>query len=108
MSQIPSDIATSAAQSPLAARDVAAEREARRAGDASAASNTARTVTEAGSTVETTDADVAVFSDAEGAGGQGRAFQEEQQGEDTPPPTSSEQPGITRGPDGQLHVDIQV
>lgn len=107
MSEIPPDLPSSAAQSGVQAREVAKEREARRAGQAAAATRQVRTIDEAGSTVETTDDDVAVFTDAEGSGSAGRESEEQT----TPEPESTDEPargGITRGDDGQLHVDLDA
>lgn len=106
MSEIPPDI-PSAAQSGIQAHEVAKERDARRAGQVNAAARQVRTVDEAGSTVETTDNDVAIFSDAEGAGSQGRESEE-------PPPedeaSSDDKPksGIVQGDDGKLHIDLEA
>jgi hypothetical protein len=106
MSQIPSDLAISAAQAPFQARESAREQDGQRAAETSAASQQVKTVTEAGSTVETTDADVAVFADAEGSGSQGRASQ------DQPPPPEPQAdgppPGITRDAAGHWHVDLEA
>ncbi len=105
MSEIPPELPSSAAQSGVQAREIAKEREARRAGQADAATRQVKTVDEAGSTVETTDNDVAVFSDAEGSGSQGRAFEE-----GAPPEAAGEDAGtgITQDDDGQLHVDLEA
>ncbi len=107
MSEIPPELPSSAAQSGVQAREIAKEREARRAGQADAATRQVKTVDEAGSIVETTDDDVAVFTDAEGSGRQGRAFEE-----DAPPkPEATDDnaaAGITRGDDGQLHLDLEA
>ena len=107
MSEIPPDLPSSAAQTGVQAREVAKEREARRAGQTDAATRQVKTVDEAGSTVETGDDDVAVFTDAEGGGGQGRESEEH-----GPPETDSADSaaagGITEGDDGQLHVDLEA
>ncbi len=107
MSEIPPDLPSSAAQTGVQAREIAKEREARRAGQADAATRQVKTVDEAGSTVETTDNDVAVFSDAEGSGSQGRAFEE---GAPPQPEAAGEDAGtgITQDDDGQLHVDLEA
>ena len=107
MSEIPSDVAASAAQAGFQGREVAKEREARRAGQADAVQRQVKTVDEAGNTVETTDQDAAVFTDAEGGGSEGREHEEAgpETGEAKKPPTNN---GITRDDDGQLHVDIEV
>lgn len=76
MSAIPPDIAGSAAQAGYAARDASHGREVDRTAQANAAARQARAVSDAADSVETTDGDTAVFTDAEGAGSQGRAFEE--------------------------------
>ncbi|MGB2987074.1 MAG: hypothetical protein WBE26_14470 [Phycisphaerae bacterium] len=108
MSEIPPDISSSAAQAGFQARETAKERDARRAGQAEAANRQAKSVTEAGDTVETTDADVAVFADAEGTGSQGRPFEEAETGEQETAGGADEKNGITKGDDGQLHVDLEA
>lgn len=107
MSEIAPDLPSSAAQSGVQAREIAKERDARRAGQAHAATRQVKTVDEAGSTVETNDEDVAVFADAEGTGSEGRAFEEGS----TPESESTDQEktgGVARGEDGQLHVDLEA
>ncbi len=107
MSQIPNDLAISAAQTPFQARQATAEDDARRAGEANAASRQVKATTEEGTTVETTDADVAVFADAEGSGSQGRPFEQaaaEEQQEPLPPTPT----GITHDADGRLHIDLEA
>ena len=107
MAEIPSDIAASAAQAPFQARETVKEREVRRAGQAHAANRQVRTVDEAGTTVETTDADARVFADAEGQGGQGRQLDDET---NPPPenPTPDHPKGITADKNGQLHLDLEA
>ena len=107
MAEIPSDIATSAAQAPFQARETVKEREIRRAGQAHAANRQVRTVDEAGTTVETTDADAQIFTDAEGQGSQGRQLDDES---NLPPqePTPDHRKGVTTDNDGQLHLDLEA
>jgi len=107
VAEIPSDIATSAAQAPFQARETVKEREVRRAGQAHAANRQVRTVDEAGTTVETTDADAQIFTDAEGQGSQGRQLDDES---NPPPkePTGDHRKGITADKDGQLHLDLEA
>ncbi len=107
MSEIPPHLPASAAQSTVQAREVAKERDARRAGQADVASRQIKAVDEAGSTVETTDDDVAVFGDSEGTGSEGREFEEDKtpSAESTGDGTKN---GITRDEDGQLHVDLEA
>ena len=106
MSQVPSEIAASAAQAGFQAREITNQREIRRAGQVHAAARQVKTVDDAGNTVETTDNDNQVFTNAEGQGSQGRAFDETP----TPsaPPASPPPPGVHADPDGTLHVDIEA
>lgn len=73
MSSIPPDIFGSAAQAGFAAREAARVGNADRAGQAREASRNVAKADDAAESVETADADSAVFADAEGAGGQGRS-----------------------------------
>ena len=107
MAEIPPDIPSSAAQAGFQAREVAKERDARRSGQADAASRQVKTVDEAGSTVETTDADTAVFADAEGGGSEGRELAEGNAPEPEPADGTGND-GITEGKDGQLHLDLEA
>ncbi len=106
MSQIPSDIAASAAQTGVQARQVTNDREVRRAGQAHAASQRVKTVNDADTTVETTNADVEVFTNAEGQGSQGRQLDQLLPPQEEPAPPAP--PGITTGEDGRLHVDLEA
>ncbi len=107
MSDIPPGLPASAAQAGFQARETAKERDARRAGEADAAKQGLRSVNEAGSTVETTDKDVAIFGDSEGTGSQGRSTPEEESVEEESEQNASDQ-GITRGADGQMHIDLEA
>ena len=107
MSEIPPDISASASQAGFQAQEIAKERDARRAGQAEAVNRQAKTVTEAGSTVETTDADVAIFAESEGSGSQGRSFEETGAAEPEAESGAADD-GISHGEDGQLHVDLQA
>lgn len=106
MAEIPSDISSSAAQAGFKANEVGKEREARRAGNIQGSSRQVKSLDEAGETVETTDADTAIFTDAEGTGSEGRENEEEtvDQSEDA----DAAQNGITTDGDGQLHVDLEA
>ncbi len=107
MTEIPPHLPASAAQSSVQAGEVAKERDARRAGQADAANRQIKAVNEAGSTVETTDDDVAVFGDSEGTGSEGRELEED----NTPSPESTGEGtknGITRDDDGRFHVDLEA
>lgn len=106
MSEIPSNIASSAAGAPLQSREVAKEREARRAGQVNAAQRQVKSIDEADTIVDTEDPDSQVFADSEGEGSFGRNLPEEtgQPAPDEPPP----QGGITTDDDGQTHLDLQA
>ena len=103
----PSPIASSIAGAPLQSRDAIEAGEARRAGQHNAIRRQAQTVTDAGATVETTDADARVFGDTEGTGSQGRELEEQdsQPNEQNPPKNP---PGIATDQDGNLHVDLEA
>ena len=108
MAEIPSDIASSAAQAGFQARQVAKERDAHRAGSVDAAERQVKAVDEADSTVDTEDGDTAVFTNAEGQGSEGRSFEDladenlAEQDEARPPN------GVSTDDDGQTHLDIQA
>ncbi len=107
MTEIPPHLPASAAQSSVQAREVAKERDARRAGQADAVNRQVKAVDEAGSTVETTDDDVAVFGDSEGTGSEGRELEDG----NTPAPESpadGTKNGITRDEHGRFHVDLEA
>jgi len=105
MAEIPSDIASSAAQAGFQAREVHREREAGRTGQAQIADRQVKAVSDAGEVVDTDDADTRVFADSEGSGSQGRAF-EEAGGESSREDQETE--GIIRDADGQLHLDLEA
>ena len=108
MSEIPPELPSSAAQAGFQAREVAKEREARRAGQANAASRQVKTVDEAGGTVETNDEDVAVFADAEGGGGEGRESEQAKAEQTTEDADDAADRGIVRDDDGHPHLDIEA
>ena len=106
MAEIPSDIASSAAQAGHQARNVARGRDAPRAGQAIAAKDQAQASAESDATVDTTDNDNQVYSDAEGAGSEGRTFDEG--GAKTDGDAESTDKGITMDDDGRQHVDLEA
>ena len=106
MAEIPSDIASSAAQAGHQARNVARGRDAPRAGQAIAAKDQAQASAESDATVDTTDNDNQVYSDAEGAGSEGRTFDEG--GAKTDGDAESTDKGITTDDDGRQHVDLEA
>ena len=105
MSAIPPDIAGSALQAGFAQREASRNAEAARAGQAQATERQLRAADEAASNVETTDVDARVHADAEGAGGQGRVFSEESEGETEDGGGQNEAP---EEPGGPMHLDIQA
>ena len=107
MAEIPSDIASSAAQAGFQAREVGKEREARRAEQTHAANRQVKTLDETDATVDTADTNTQVFTDAEGSGSQGRATEEKTSDQ---PQHTAEPPhgGITTDSDGQTHVDLEA
>ena len=106
VSHIPTDLAASVAQAGLQAREVAAQREARRAAQANAVARQVKSVTDAETTVETSDSDDQVFIDAEGQGSQGRANEEDEEASD--PPTDSPTNAAAGDPGGPMHLDIEA
>lgn len=78
MSGIPSDIAASSLQAGYQAREAAKARDGQKTAQASGASSQAKAITQAASSVDTSDEGTQVYSDAEGTGGRGRPFEEEQ------------------------------
>jgi hypothetical protein len=106
MAEIPSDIASSAAQAPVQSREVVKDQAARRAGMAHAAARHIKTVDESGVVVETTDSDTQIFTDAEGTGSLGRDLsdQEEESEDDTP----EDRRGFVEDAAGQLHLDLEA
>ncbi|MBI1825584.1 MAG: hypothetical protein HY287_13220 [Planctomycetes bacterium] len=108
MADAPSPVASSAAQASFQAKTTTDVREARRAGQAQAARSQAKTVTEEGTTVETTDSDVAVFTNSEGAGSQGRSLDSENKENSLRNEQSDDSDVVTKGSDGRPHVDLQV
>jgi hypothetical protein len=107
MAEIPADLPASAAQSGVQAREVAKERDARRTGQIETASRQTKAIDEAGSTVETTDGDVAIFSDAEGSGSEGRES-EEQTADQQKSDDQATSGGFAKGDDGLLHIDLEA
>lgn len=108
MTSVPSHIPASAAQAGIQAHEVAKEREARRTGQAETVKRQARAVDEAGATVDTDDSDVAVFSDSEGAGSEGRQNEEETTTEAEGTKDTPSDAGISLDDEGHLHVDLQA
>ncbi len=102
MAEIPSGIASSAAQASNTARDVAEGRDARRG--AAGGSDAAGKV---GEVVETDDQDMATYADAEGSGSAGRPFGEEP-AEEGDRDDAQGADGITQDEDGQMHLDLEA
>lgn len=109
MSEIPPNIAASGAQAGFQQAEIAKARDAQRTGQSAAARRGVKSIDDAGATIETGDEDVAVFSDAEGAGGQGR-FSEEESAEDQveETPRYDTDPSPNPEDDAPPHIDIQA
>ena len=107
MADSPSPIASATAGAPLQARDAMEAGEARRAGQHNAIRRQAQTVTDAGATVETTDADARVFSDTEGTGSQGRETADQESSPQDQSQAKSPK-GIITDKDGRLHLDLEA
>ena len=108
MVDIPPDVAASSAQAGFTAREVAAERDARRTGRAEAARRQIQSLDEASATVDTNDGDTAVFTDAEGTGSQGRATEDDEPSPDDHEQDATAESGVVKGDDGRPHLDIQA
>ncbi len=106
MSEIPSDLASSIAQTGFQAREVAKERDAGVVGQSQAADRQVKAVDEADTTVDTTDSDVEIYADAEGTGSQGRSPEEEAEEADEADEAAGK--GITEDDQGRLHLDLEA
>ncbi len=105
MSDVPPNILGAAAQAGFVSGIASRSRDADRTGQAQIAAKQVERANDSADSVETTDGDTAVFADAEGAGGQGRAF-----GEAADSPVE-ENEGVTpeSKQDGdQSHLDIKI
>lgn len=107
MAEIPSDIASSAAQAGFKSEQVDKTRNAERAGQANAAKSQVKALDEVEDTVETTDDNTKVFSDAEGTGSQGRNLEEATEEPDDQAEPAGEG-GITTDDDGHQHLDMEA
>ncbi len=103
MSAIPPNLVGPILQSPLAQGQISAARDNEEAQRAAGDRRQSGAITEADSTVETTDNDTAVYADAEGAGSQGRAFSEPRQENAESDAQTTAHPTDT----GQ-HIDIEA
>lgn len=98
MSSIPPDILGSAAQAGFTAREAARVGNADRAAQSREANRSVAKAEDAAESVETADADSAVFADAEGAGGQGRSTEHYEPSDD------EGETGELDSPDGGLDI----
>ncbi len=102
MSTLPTNIVGTVLQSTLVQRQVSASRDTERASSAVDLRQQATIIDEKGSTVETTDGDTQVYSDAEGTGSQGRPFSGQEQ-----PDQPADQDSPPEGDEG-THIDIEA
>jgi len=82
MSTLPPNLVGPILQSALVQRQVSQVRDSERAQEANAQRQQSNVISEKDSTVETTDDDTQVYSDAEGGGSQGRPFTEQEESKD--------------------------
>lgn len=110
MAEIPAALPAAAAQAAMRSREIAQAAELVRAGEQDAATRNVRAVVEADTIVDTQDADSRVFTDAEGQGSQGRAFEQDDEVDSDESGSTSAQAsqGIVRSADGRWHVDIEA
>ena len=108
MSDIPPDIVGSSLQAGFQQAEMAKARDAQRAAQSHAAKTGAKAIDDAGSTIETGDEDTAVFTDAEGTGGQGRESEEESNEAHQDANDKSRADDSNDQDDGLTHVDIQA
>jgi len=103
MSSLPPNLVGPILQSPLAQRQIARVRDNQQAQEASLRHQQTHAVDQQDSTVETTDGDTQVHSDAEGMGSQGRAFTGDQ-------PEQPEEAAAEKSPDTPegRHIDLQA
>ncbi|UCE60317.1 MAG: hypothetical protein JSU63_00935 [Phycisphaerales bacterium] len=106
MADGPTDIASSAAQSGIQAREIANARNATRANTANAVNRQIQAADEAESTVDTEDADTQIHTDAEGTGSQGRAYEEGGTGQEEAEAQAED--GVTLDEDGRMHLDLEA
>ena len=107
MSGIPSDIAGSALQAGMQARNVNRTRDAERTGQAHAADRTApRRWMRPAARLRPLTTTPQIYADAEGTGSQGRAYEDEllENADDE----QQLDEGITRSDDGRIHLDIEA
>ncbi len=104
MSGIPADIIGSAAQAGFTAAEASRIRDGDRAAQAAAAARQAKAADLAADSVETSDADTEVHTDAEGAGSQGRTIEEET----SPDSDDNGDAGTDDGEGNGPRLDIQV
>ena len=102
MSTLPTNIVGTVLQSTLVQRQVSTVRDKEKASSAVDLRQQATIIDEKGSTVETTDGDTQVYTDAEGTGSQGRPFSEQEQPDQ---PTDEKSP--PEGDEG-THLDIEA
>ena len=108
MADIPPSVIGSSIQAGYQQADVAKSRDAERADQTRAARRGVKSVDDAGTTIETGDDDTAVFTDAEGAGGQGRHAEEEAGEAQTDEAQTDPNGGDSTDGDGPQHIDIEA
>jgi hypothetical protein len=102
MSTLPTNIVGAVLQSTVMQRQVSTVRDTERAASTVDLRQQASIIDEKGSTVETTDGDTQIYSDAEGTGSQGRPFTPEEQKEEP-----AEQERTPEGDEGTI-LDLKA
>lgn len=108
MSSIPPDIASSALQAGYQQREASRISEADRASRGQASQRSEKAIDAAELTVHADDVELSVYTDAEGGGSQGRAFEEEQPPPEEEAAESTSESTITTDDEGRPHLDIQA
>ena len=108
MADAPTPIASSALPATFQAAEIAKQRDAVKVGESQAAARQVRTLDEADGSVETTDAGVQVFADAEGTGSQGRSSEEQLEESPSSQDAPQDSQGLTQDQDGTWHLDMEA
>lgn len=103
MSTVPPNLVGPILQSGLMQRQVSQVRDNERAQEANAQRQQSNLINEKDSTVETTDDDTQVYTDAEGGGSQGRAFSEPEEAQE-----QSADSDLDSKPEEGRHIDFEA
>jgi hypothetical protein len=107
VSAVPPNIVGPILQVPVQQQQTAQAQDADHAHGSEKSRLLAQRADQAEHAVEDTDGDTVVHADAGGGGGPGRAFSESPEQPSSQKQEEGEE-GVRRGPDGQVHIDIQA